>query len=233
VRQLAVEVPEAPSYAPGASSLPAVRAELQAVARYLPEPGPATHLAGPDATRQAVLQKLPGHSWMHLSCHGIQHPADASLSAFLLYHQPLTLADIAALNLRETDLAYLAACQTATGDLRLLDEALHLAAALQLIGYRHEPATLRSISDTTAPDMAEITYAHLLQPDPDRPSSAGPLRRTGLRTPCTTPSHICARPTPASPRCGRLTCTSAPEPRHSRDRLLRGCRPRARPLQNR
>ena len=172
VRQLAVGVPEAPSYAPGASPLPAVPAELQVVAGYLPTPEHATHLLGPAATQQAVLEALPGHSWLHLSCHGLQHPADASLSAFLLHDQPLTLADLAALNLRETDLAYLAACQTATGDLRLLDEALHLAGALQLVGYRHVLATLWSISDAAAPAMADIIYAHLLHPDPDHPDPA-------------------------------------------------------------
>ena len=140
--------------------------------RYLPTPEQATHLLGPAATKQAVLTALPGHSWLHLSCHGVQHPADASLSAFLLHDQPLTLADLAALNLRETDLAYLAACQTATGDVRLPDEALHLAGALQLVGYRHVLATLWSISDAAAPFMADITYAHLLHPDPDRPGPA-------------------------------------------------------------
>jgi len=168
VRQLAIGVSEAP----GVSSLPAVPDELRAVARYLPVPGQASHLSGPAATKQAVLSALRGHSWLHLSCHGVQHPADASLSAFLLHDQPLTLADLAALNLRETDLAYLAACQTATGDVRLLDEALHLAGALQLVGYRHVLATLWSISDAAAPFMADIIYARLLHPDPDRPGPA-------------------------------------------------------------
>jgi hypothetical protein len=104
-----------------------------------------------------------------MSCHGFQHPADPSLSAFLLHDQPLTLADLAALNLREIDLAYLSACQTATGDLRLLDEALHLAGALQLVGYRHVLATLWSISDPAALAMADIVCAHLRHPDPDHP----------------------------------------------------------------
>lgn len=169
VRQLAVGVPEALSYARDAGPLSGVRTELRVVAGYLRTPGHATHLLGPAATRQAVLKALPSHSWLHMSCHGLQHPADPSLSALFLHDQPLTLADLAALNLRETDLAYLAACQTAAGDLRLLDEALHLARALQLVGYRHVLATLWSISDAAAPDMADTTYAHLLHPDPDHP----------------------------------------------------------------
>ncbi len=170
VRQLAVGVPEAPSYAPGASSLPAIYAELEVLASYLPTPEHVTHLLGPSATQQAVLEALPDHSWLHLSCHGLQHPTDASLSAFLLHDQPLILADLVTLDLHETELAYLAACQTAAGDLRLMDEALHLAGALQLVGYRHVLATLWSISDTTAPNMADITYTHLLHPDPDHPN---------------------------------------------------------------
>jgi CHAT domain-containing protein len=170
MRQLAVGVPEALSYAPGASLLPAVPAELQVMARHLSPPRHATHLIGPAATRRAVLDAVPSHSWLHLSCHGTQHPTDASLSAFYLHDQPLSLAELAALNLHDTDLAYLAACQTATGDLRLLDEALHLAGALQLAGYRHVLATLWNISDTAAPAMADIIYAHLLHPDPGHPA---------------------------------------------------------------
>ena len=173
VRLLAVGVPDAPGYVPGVSPLPAVPAELQVLASYLPPPEDATQLLGAAATRQAVLDALPGYSWLHLSCHGFQHPDDASLSAFLLDDQRLTLADLAALDLRETDLAYLSACQTAAGDLELLDEARHLAAALQLTGYRHVLATLWSISDAAAPAMADTTYAHLLHPNPGHPNSVG------------------------------------------------------------
>ncbi len=71
-----------------------------------------------------------------------------------------------------TTLARAPACQTAAGDLRLLDEALHLAAALQLTGYRHVLATLWSISDAAAPHIAEAIYAHLLHSDSGHPSPA-------------------------------------------------------------
>jgi CHAT domain-containing protein len=172
VRQLAVGVPEAPGYAPDAGPLPAVRRELQVLSRYLPVPEHATHLVGPAATRQAVLAALPDHSWLHLACHGAQDPDDPAHSAFLLADQRLTLGDLAALNLREMDLANLSACQTARGDLRLLDEALHLAGALQLVGYRHVLATLWSIADSAARPIADVTYARLLHPDPEVPGPA-------------------------------------------------------------
>ena len=68
---------------------------------------------------------------------------------------------MAALNLPEADLAYLAACETATAYLELIDESLHLAAGLKFVGFRHVIASLWSISDTDAPAMAEIIYGHL------------------------------------------------------------------------
>ena len=76
--------------------------------------------------------------------------------------------------MRETDLAYLAACHTAAGDLRLLDEALHLAGALQLVGYCHVLATLWSISDDAASAMAEIVYAHLVHSGAPASGAPGP-----------------------------------------------------------
>jgi hypothetical protein len=168
VRQLAVGVPETLARA-GSGYLPLVVPELETVGRHLPEPEYATHLVGPAATKDEVVAALPEYSWLHLSCHGIQYPDDPSLSAFLLRDRPLTVADIADLSLPETDLAYLAACQTATGHVRLLDEALHLAGSLQLVGYRHVVASMWSIFDWAALAMADVFYAYLLAADPGVP----------------------------------------------------------------
>jgi CHAT domain len=174
VRQLAVGVSRPPRYAPGLPPLPAVPAELQVLAGYLPPPGQATHLLDQAATRQAVMDALPGHAWLHLSCHAGQHADDAWLSAFFLDDQPLTLADLAGLRLgHETDLAFLSACETAVGDLLLPDESVHLAGAVQLAGYRHVLATLWSVSDNAAPAMADTIYAQLRHPGPDHPAPVG------------------------------------------------------------
>jgi tetratricopeptide (TPR) repeat protein len=167
VHQLAVGLAEKPAYEPDASALPGVSGELRAVSDFLPEPEHATHLRGAAATRQAVLRELPAHSWLHLSCHASQEDTDPNRSAFLLHDRRLTLADLTALNLPEADLAYLAACHTATGSLELIDESLHLAAGLQLVGYRHVLATLWSISDRQAPAVATAVYRRLTQGGPD------------------------------------------------------------------
>src|SRR5215831_764788 len=59
------------------------------------------------------------------------------------------LADLAALSLHETDLAYLVACQTATGDLRLFGRS---AAPAPSSGW---PATTAPATTTTRPVGAD------------------------------------------------------------------------------
>jgi tetratricopeptide (TPR) repeat protein len=157
--KLIVGVPGPLAYAPMVPTLPGVAAELQVLAEHNLEL--TTQLVGKAATHRAVMNALPGHSWLHLSCHGVQNEADPNLSAFLLHDQRLTLDDLAALNLPEADFAYLAACETATAYLELVDESLHLAAGLMVVGFRHVIASLWSISDAAAPAMAEIIYGHL------------------------------------------------------------------------
>jgi CHAT domain-containing protein len=74
-------------------------------------------------------------------------------------------------------LAYVSACSTArTGDLSLLDEAVHLATAFQLAGFPHVIGTLWEINDATAVEIADTFYAALADPggalDPDRAARA-------------------------------------------------------------
>jgi hypothetical protein len=158
---------------PGASDLPAVPTELDRIhTRYPittrlqsptrdqhhgPPPDPATQ---PTTTR--VLVELPHHAWVHLSCHGSQHVTDPTESAFWLTDGPLRITDLTDQHdPGPRELAFLSACQTATGSTRALDEAIHLAATMQLLGYRHVIATLWSIYDSTAPDIADTVYAIL------------------------------------------------------------------------
>ncbi|MGH3600254.1 MAG: CHAT domain-containing protein, partial [Pseudonocardiaceae bacterium] len=116
--------------------------------------------AQPTTTR--VLAELSRHAWVNLSCHGSQHFTNPTESAFWLTDGPLGIADVVELrDCGPRDLAFLSACQTATGSPQALDEAIHLAAAMQLLGYRHVIATLWSIYDSIAPDIADAVYATL------------------------------------------------------------------------
>jgi CHAT domain-containing protein len=69
----------------------------------------------------------------------------------------------------------LSACQTAAGSVRHIDEAIHLAAAMQFLGYQHVIATIWTIFDSPAPAVAEIFYSALTRTgrlDPEQAAEA-------------------------------------------------------------
>lgn len=173
VSQLVVGLPQTPHQAP----LPAVREELEVLARYLPPPRSAHHLVGEQATRARVLADIPGHPWLHLACHAAQRHRDPSLSAFTLWDAELTVADLAGLRMDGAEFAFLSACQTATGSSHLSDEAVHLAAAMLLLGYGQVIATLWTIRDASAPLIVDGVYARL------------PTIRAGAPIPAATALH--------------------------------------------
>lgn len=154
---LVVAVPSEPGV-PGLPGVPAETAKL--TARF---PG-STVLTGEHATRQAVLDALPRHAWAHFACHAVS-AADGAADGHLVLHDhaaaPLTVADIARLRLAHADLAYLSACDTGVPEEDLGDEALHVAGACHMAGFRHVIATLWSVRDTLAPAVADDFYAAL------------------------------------------------------------------------
>jgi len=138
-----------------------IATRLQSPTRHQLDHGPPPD-PGSEPTATRVLAELPHHAWVHLSCHGSQDVDDPTASAFWLADGPLRITDlIEQRNPGPRELAFLSACETATGSPRTLDEALHLAAAMQLLGYRNVLATLWSIYDSPAPDIADTVYATL------------------------------------------------------------------------
>jgi len=83
------------------------------------------------------------YSFVHFACHGEQNAGDPTQSALLLSHGAhLTLGDIIKLKLPHAQLAFLSACQTATGDTKLPEEYVHLAAGMLVAGYQSVIATM-------------------------------------------------------------------------------------------
>jgi CHAT domain-containing protein len=78
----------------------------------------------------------------------------------------LTLSNIIKLSLPNVELAFLSACQTATGSQALQDESVHLTAGMLLAGYRGVIGTMWTIRDDDAPQVAGDFYAHLLEISP-------------------------------------------------------------------
>jgi tetratricopeptide (TPR) repeat protein len=122
---------------------------------------PVSVLTGREATRQAVSAGLHLHRWLHFAGHSLQDLRHPGRSRLRLADGDLTLVEIAALELRHAELAYLSSCEGGTGAQTLPDEAVHLAASLQMAGFRHVVAAVWSIPDQSAAAMAGGFYQRL------------------------------------------------------------------------
>ncbi|QRV75571.1 CHAT domain protein [Ceratobasidium sp. AG-Ba] len=146
----------------GQAPLPKTVDELKTIGRYS-----STilyhELEGASATVDATLAAMQTHSWVHLACHAVQDRSNPSKSAFYLHDGLLTLEEITRRQFKHKGLAFLSACQTATGDDSLPDEAAHLAAGMLIAGYPSIIATMWWIMDEDAPFIADIVYSELLK----------------------------------------------------------------------
>ncbi|WP_097260561.1 CHAT domain-containing protein [Streptomyces sp. TLI_55] len=149
------------SETPGAGPLPGARLEAERLTELAAHP---TVLSGRAATREAVLRELPGHAIAHFACHAVTDPRSPSLDRLLLHDHgsaPLTAVELSSVHVPHGTLAYLSACETATSDERLADEAIHIATAFQLAGYRHVIGTLWPVADSAAGRIADDFYTGL------------------------------------------------------------------------
>ncbi|KZV61916.1 hypothetical protein PENSPDRAFT_712980 [Peniophora sp. CONT] len=115
------------------------------------------------ATVASVRSALNQYPWVHIACHGKQHLGDATQTAFSLYDGPLSLADLMGTVSKDAELAFLSACQTATGDEKNPEESMHLAAGMLAVGFKGVVATMWSIGDRDAPIVVEAYYRELLK----------------------------------------------------------------------
>ncbi|HWS36439.1 MAG TPA: CHAT domain-containing protein [Actinoplanes sp.] len=153
---------------PGLPPLPGAAAEAAA----LP---PGQVLTGEHAHRRAVLDALPHHAWAHFACHAVS-AADGSADGHLVLRDQLTVSDVARLRLTGANLAYLSACDTGIPHENLGDEALHVAGAFHIAGFRHVIGTLWPIRDSLAAQVAAGFYARLSTADDAATALHGTLR---------------------------------------------------------
>ena len=153
---------------PVESGLPCVKAEIDILENHA-QGHTFSKLIESDATVEKVVEGMKESNWVHFACHGVQEIVDPTKSALLLAKEAhLTLLDMSKLSLPHAELAYLSACQTATGVEQLSEEAVHLTAGMLSAGYRGVIGTMWSIKDDDAPKVADAVYAHLLkEPNPD------------------------------------------------------------------
>jgi CHAT domain-containing protein len=169
-------MPETPG-AGDKGKLPFASAEADDLAGRLPG---TEVLKGGEATGAAVRAALSRHAWVHFACHAESSATDAAAALLLLHdhrEHPLTVRDIAALRMGRTELAYLSACDTARGPIRLAAEAVHLTGTFHLAGYTHVIGTLWSIADRYAAEIAGAVYQDITTPAPDASRTAAALHR--------------------------------------------------------
>ncbi|WP_158852443.1 CHAT domain-containing protein [Saccharothrix deserti] len=151
---LGVAVPDARGW----PSLPGVKRETEFLRGIFPD---GVFLADTDAARHQVLTQLTDADRVHFACHGVTDPYRPSSSRLILHSgAELRVGDISQLELN-ADLAFLSACSTAQGGYTLPDEAITIASAFLLAGYRNAVATLWPIYDTEAPRTTQDFYQAL------------------------------------------------------------------------
>ncbi|EUC62642.1 aromatic di-alanine and TPR containing protein [Rhizoctonia solani AG-3 Rhs1AP] len=148
---------------PGQSALPGTARELAYVQAHMTDSAQYSQLTGGDATVVAVLDAMEQHDWVHFACHAHQNVKDPTKSGFFLHNGTLDLAEINRRSFKGKGMAFLSACQTATGDERLADEAVHLASGMLMAGYASVIATMWSVHDADAPVVADKVYAQLMK----------------------------------------------------------------------
>ena len=120
-------------------------------------------LEGSVATVSRVKQEMEAYGWVHLACHASQDTHSPLRSGFFLHDGRLELLELMKQNIPKCQLAYLSACQTSTGDEKLSEEAVHLAAGMLAVGYQGVVATMWSIKDKYAPEVAGSFYEYLVE----------------------------------------------------------------------
>ncbi|CAE6468793.1 hypothetical protein ACGC1H_004199 [Rhizoctonia solani] len=148
---------------PGHNPLPGTIEELAHVKAHTRNKAGYLQLIDNQATTASVLDAMEQHDWVHLACHAHQNVNDPTQSGFYLHDGTLDLSAINRRSFKNKGLAFLSACQTATGDEKLPDEAIHLASGMLMAGYPSVIATMWSVVDDDAPFVADKVYAQLMK----------------------------------------------------------------------
>jgi hypothetical protein len=143
-------------------SLPTVGGEIQ-VFQALGKATDVSSLVSEAATPAAVIDGLHHHQFVHFACHGTLEAGKPFEAGFELYgNARLTILDIVRAHLPAAEFAFLSACHTAeVTEGSIMDEGLHLAAAVQYCGFRSVVGTIWAMADMDGQDLAKYFYREL------------------------------------------------------------------------
>ena len=126
------------------SSLPYTLEELARIEKWvLPKHLVALGTSTSSTTIEDVLSHISQASISHFACHGTQNyekPLESALRVLPTNH--VTISSIMKLPRLNALLAFLSACQTATGDEKVPDEAVHIAAGMLFAGFQGAVGTM-------------------------------------------------------------------------------------------
>ncbi|CAA7269202.1 unnamed protein product [Cyclocybe aegerita] len=157
----------------GHQDLPMTLQELELVEKVIPT-GSLLRVgegrlseANTNRTVGEALEHLTESSILHLACHGHQDRGDPLSSGFELQDGRLTISKLISRQTPHAVLAFLSACESASNDLEIPDEALNLAAAMLYAGFRSVIGTMWTMNDDDGPQVARMIYEEMFK-DPDR-----------------------------------------------------------------
>ena len=148
--------------AAGESELGSVGAELENIGRRVDSLATFTRIDREESCTSRIIEELGKNEWVHLACHGLPNRKEPFESAFALHDGHFTIQRIIGCELKNPEFAYLSACHTTVGDEKSPDEVIHLASAMQFVGFRSVIGTMWAVDDSETNKITSTFYKHMV-----------------------------------------------------------------------
>ncbi|KAF8436306.1 CHAT domain-containing protein [Boletus edulis BED1] len=148
--------------AAGETKLLSVGVELEIIGQLVGNLATFTCIDGEESCSSRVFEELGKSEWVHFACHGLPNRTQPFKSAFALHDGHFTIQQIIGCDLKNPEFAYLSACHTTVGDEESPDEVIHLASAMQFIGFRSVIGTMWAVDDGETNKITSTFYKHMV-----------------------------------------------------------------------
>ena len=146
----------------GQSELLSVATELTNIGQLVDGLANFTRIEGQASCISRVAEELGKNQWVHFACHGLANRERPFESAFALHDGHFTIQRIIQCELENPQFAYLSACHTTVGDEESPDEVIHLASAMQFVGFRSVIGTMWAVDDAHTNKITSMFYKHMV-----------------------------------------------------------------------
>jgi CHAT domain-containing protein/tetratricopeptide (TPR) repeat protein len=148
--------------AAGENELVSVGAELDTLRQCVGDLATFTRIDGEGSCTAKVVEELGKNEWVHFACHGLPNRQQPFESAFALHDGHFTIQRLIGCDLKNPEFAYLSACHTTVGDKDSPDEVIHLASAMQFVGFRSVIGTMWAVDDGETNKITSTFYKHVV-----------------------------------------------------------------------